>query len=712
MRNERLWIAHSVRALRSCRTSLSRCLRTALPLAFLAISTSEPLAAQQALVLSGGGARGIAHAGVVRALDSLGVRPDIVVGTSMGAVVGALYAAGLDGPQVWDELVHQPWPRMFDPLAYSDGPGGQVRTPVLRVHLGQGRSRSRKGLVAEWRVNRLLTQALFDPGVRAGGDFDRLERRFRALAVDLETGEAVVMSRGNLARAVRTSMAIPGVFAAAGEGDTLLADGGVADYFPVGVARGMGARWIVGSDVVRPTRRLAPRTPVTTAGRGFRWLNVNARDDESEADLMVYPGLDPTVSAASFLADPEPIARQGYDVAATAPIPPGQRPGDADRVPLESFAPDSLGSVVVSGAPAIGTYVSAAFASALGAYDGEAVLSVVDRLYATGLFDAVWPSAGLRPRAGGVAALDVAVEPVSPTQATGGLGYDTEFGGSAWAGLRHVGALAGAPFTSALSGTLTERFRGASGKVEWFVPGWTPLALVARSHLWEAEFVPVDQGAIPGGPRWVRRGGGALGFEVRGIDPDRSIMVDVEGERVDETGRPSGWSYGPRLRWGTWEPLGIPIGTPTGIEGQARWGDYSYWSVDARGSREWTVQGVRVAVVGQVTASGGDEVPIDSRPRMGRGHGFPGFSWDEGLGRAAVSGGLDVGFAIPMAGLARVRMRGGHLDALPGASRPDRDLLGAEGALLWRTPFGMIELASGINNLGTWRSRLVVSTIW
>ncbi|NNM33178.1 MAG: hypothetical protein HKO53_08930, partial [Gemmatimonadetes bacterium] len=343
-------------------------------------------------------------------------------------------------------------------------------------------------------------------------------------------------------------------------------------------------------------------------------------------------------------------------------------------------------------------------------YDPDAVLSVVDRLYATGLFDAVWPSTGTRERPGGIASLDVAVEPVSPAQATAGLGYDTEYGGAAWAGLRHVGSVGGAPVSTSLNGTLTERSRGANGKVEVFLPRLTPLAVVAQAHVMETELRPTDPAF--GGAWWVRRWGGGVGFEIRGIEPDRSVLVAFEGEQVDETGRSSGSSYGPVLRWGTWEPLGLSLGTPTGIEGQVRWGDYSYWLLAAQVSRQWAMGGVEFAAVGQVHASGGDQVPLDARPRLGGTHGFPGFAWDEGTARAVLSGGVDVGIPIPLAGLARLRLRGGHLDALAAGSTTDLDVLGAEGGIVWRTPFGTVELASGTNTTGAWRSRLVVSTIW
>ena len=244
---------------------------------------------QSALVLSGGGARGIAHAGVVRALDSLGFNPDIVVGTSMGAVVGALYAAGLDGDEVWDEVLRQRWSQLFDPGYAIEGPRHEARLPVFRFALGSGRGNSLKGLISEWRINRLLVRALFDAGVRARGDFDRLPRRYRAVAVDLNTGRQVLLGAGDLAKAVRTSMAIPGAFAAADSAGRILVDGGLANYLPVGVAREVGGRRVVASDVVRPTGALTPVMPLTVGSRAFHWLSVNARQESDTADIRSFP---------------------------------------------------------------------------------------------------------------------------------------------------------------------------------------------------------------------------------------------------------------------------------------------------------------------------------------------------------------------------------------------------------------------------------------
>src|SRR5690606_20222927 len=103
---------------------------------------------------------------------------------------------------------------------------------------------------------------LFDANARARGNFDRLPRRFRALATDLETGRAVSLGSGDLARAVRASMAYPGFFAPVEWNGHLLVDGGVVDNLPTLEARELGARRLVAVDVTRPAERVGSRAPL------------------------------------------------------------------------------------------------------------------------------------------------------------------------------------------------------------------------------------------------------------------------------------------------------------------------------------------------------------------------------------------------------------------------------------------------------------------
>ncbi|MGD8277021.1 MAG: patatin-like phospholipase family protein, partial [Gemmatimonadota bacterium] len=240
---------------------------------------AAPAAAQDALVLGGGGARGLAHAGSLQALSEKGFRPDLVVGSSMGSIIGALHAAGLDADSIWRISRAMDWQELFSYSRFRTLPDGEASRPFLNLGVGVDRRRYVEGLMTDWRVNRLLMRLLFDAAARAHGDFDRLPIRYRAVAGDLKTGEPVSIGSGDLALAVRASMAVPGLFAPViDEQGRYLVDGGISDYLPVQAARDAGARHIVAIDVIDPPAdRMGRLNPMQIALRSFRLTLRNAR---------------------------------------------------------------------------------------------------------------------------------------------------------------------------------------------------------------------------------------------------------------------------------------------------------------------------------------------------------------------------------------------------------------------------------------------------
>jgi predicted acylesterase/phospholipase RssA len=208
------------------------------------------------LVLSGGGARGLAHIGVLRVLDSLGVRPGLVVGTSMGALVGALYAGGHSGRQL-DSVARQlPFEALFRryapiTLLTAGDFAAPVTTlaPAFVLEMRGGVVRLQSPVAREQQINALFNQLLLRANLTAGGDFDRLPRRFRAVATDMQSRSAVVLGGGDLAEAVRASIAIPVVFAPVHRNGRLLVDGGLSANEPVRVARSTRATRVLSVDV-------------------------------------------------------------------------------------------------------------------------------------------------------------------------------------------------------------------------------------------------------------------------------------------------------------------------------------------------------------------------------------------------------------------------------------------------------------------------------
>ncbi len=188
------------------------------------------MAERWALVLGGGAARGFAHVGVIRALEERGFKPSLVVGCSMGALVGAFYALGTR-------------PRAMEGIArFISGDPKKARA-FLPVRP------SAQGLLDPSKVEDMLES--FFGGVK----IEDLEVPFAAVATDIVSKEEVVFTSGGVAPAVRASISIPGLFPPVRFGKRVLVDGGVLDPVPVRVARKLGAERVVVVNVVKDARR-------------------------------------------------------------------------------------------------------------------------------------------------------------------------------------------------------------------------------------------------------------------------------------------------------------------------------------------------------------------------------------------------------------------------------------------------------------------------
>jgi NTE family protein len=218
------------------------------------------------LVLSGGGARGVAHIGVLKALERLRVPLDYIAGTSMGAIVGGLYASGMSPEELerwfedadWHDLLSDAPPRQSK--RYRAKQRDFYLNQDLELGISKGGVQLPAGIVAGEKLIVKLRQLTLP--VRKVKDFDRLPIPFRAVATNIETGDPVILGSGDLAKAIRASMAVPGIFTPITIDDRLLVDGGLAYNLPVQVVKDMGADIVIAADV-RP--ELRPRNQLNSA---------------------------------------------------------------------------------------------------------------------------------------------------------------------------------------------------------------------------------------------------------------------------------------------------------------------------------------------------------------------------------------------------------------------------------------------------------------
>ena len=237
-----------------------------------------------ALVLSGGGGNGLSHIGVLKGLEELGLRPGLIAGTSIGAIIGGAYACGME-IEDFEELLDD-----FDIFHYLEGRSFQLRVTALT-----------RFLQAQESVNRMLTNQGADGGskilellyrITNNAAFADTRIPFYCNAVDLLRGVEVLLHRGPVAEAVRASMAFPGVFTPVERGKMLLCDGSVADNLPVWIPRSLGFRRVIAVNV--SPRRTADEEEVANGFEIFlRAFTIacyrQTRFDQDRANLELVP---------------------------------------------------------------------------------------------------------------------------------------------------------------------------------------------------------------------------------------------------------------------------------------------------------------------------------------------------------------------------------------------------------------------------------------
>lgn len=253
------------------------------------------------LVLAGGGALGMAHVGVLKVLEANRIPVDIITGTSMGSIVGAGYASGASVREMEEMLSGTDWDALFnESLSRQDveyrskyGRGGQFLGDAKIGVTGEGLA-SFVGVVSGQHVLPLLQRLYY----RTPGDidFDSLPIPYRAVAADIETGKAVILRSGDLARAARASMAVPGFFTPVEIDGKYLVDGGIANNLPVDVALSMGAQKLIVVDLVADLKKKNELTSILNiSGQIISILLAQNSDlqrkNMRKGDLLLEPDL-------------------------------------------------------------------------------------------------------------------------------------------------------------------------------------------------------------------------------------------------------------------------------------------------------------------------------------------------------------------------------------------------------------------------------------
>lgn len=267
------------------------------------------------LVLSGGGARGAAHLGVLEVLEEMRIPVDLVTGTSMGSVIGGLYAAGLSPEEVSATIQAVDWVDVFDDkpdrqdLSFRRKQDDRNFLTNLRLAFKDWSIFIPSGLVEGQKLDFLLRSMTLDANGLA--QIENLPLPFRAVATDIATGEAVVFDRGTLAVAQRASMSVPAAFSPVVIDGRVLVDGYVANNLPIDVAQKLGAEAVIAVDIstpVAPLEELQSAVGIQGQVGTFPVQQQQARQIDllKKTDVLLQPELG-DVAAASFTRMPEAV---------------------------------------------------------------------------------------------------------------------------------------------------------------------------------------------------------------------------------------------------------------------------------------------------------------------------------------------------------------------------------------------------------------------
>lgn len=295
-----------------------------------AIAQSGPVAVSRpkiGLVLSGGGARGAAHVGVIKVLEELRIPIDIITGTSMGALVGAAYASGTSINELEERLGKADWDDLFTDISAREDRSflrkeeDQARLLGLEFGVKRDGLQLPAGAISGQKLDALFSRITrFAPGSVV---FDKLPIRFRGIATDAESGRMVVFDSGRLADVMRASMSVPGAIAPYEIDNRIYLDGGLTRNLPIDIARAMGADIIIAVNI---SSGLLKRNELrSVVGVSLQMINIlteqNVQTSLAElraGDILISPPLD-TIGSTDFSLAADAITIGAATARAMAP---------------------------------------------------------------------------------------------------------------------------------------------------------------------------------------------------------------------------------------------------------------------------------------------------------------------------------------------------------------------------------------------------------
>lgn len=263
------------------------------------------------LVLSGGGARGLAHVGVIQVLEEMKIPVYCIAGTSMGAIVGGIYASGMSPADLEKFITSMQWNEAFkdkpDPSEMTFRRKRDAADFLIDLDLGfkDGEFTIPRGVLQGQNLNLILKSMLIH--TEGIDDFNKLSIPFRAVATDIETGDAVILGKGELVKAIRASMSIPALFAPVEIDGRLLVDGGVANNLPIDIARQMGADVVIVVDISTELSRRDQLTSSVEITSQLTSIMVQRNTQAQirtmrEGDILIRPDLGAIGSGDFFKA--------------------------------------------------------------------------------------------------------------------------------------------------------------------------------------------------------------------------------------------------------------------------------------------------------------------------------------------------------------------------------------------------------------------------